>query len=213
MISFNRRVFSALDRRTGHVMSRLILKQQVLRVGKGDCRIIIGAGGIKYSGWIPTQIQTLNILKQSDWEKYFIKNSINAMVAEHVWEHLTLTEGKLAASNCYTYLKADGYVRIAVPDGLHPNPSYIENVRAGGCSPGAKDHKVLYAYKTLFNVFESAGFEVKLLEYYDESGQFHFRGWDVQDGFILRSKRYDQRNKNGELNYTSIILDATKRTS
>jgi predicted SAM-dependent methyltransferase len=48
------------------------------------------------------------------------------------------------------------------------------------------------------------------LEYYDEAGAFHFKGWNPSDGLVHRSKRYDRRNDGTRLNYTSIILDARK---
>lgn len=139
-------------------MSRLILNQRVRNAKLGGCRIIIGAGGKTFEGWIPTQIYTLNILKQDSWDRYFQKDSIDAMLAEHVWEHLSIEEGVEAARNCHTYLKPGGYLRVAVPDGLHPDPNYIEYVKPDGTGIGSEDHKVLYVYETFKEVFESAGF-------------------------------------------------------
>jgi predicted SAM-dependent methyltransferase len=59
-------------------------------------------------------------------------------------------------------------------------------------------------------MFESAGFEVQLLEYCDENGEFHYNYWDEAKGFIYRSKRFDHRNQNGQLGFVSLILDAIK---
>ena len=132
------------------------------------------------------------------------------MLAEHVWEHLTLHEGLTAAKQCFEYLKPGGYLRVAVPDGFHPDQKYIEGVKVDGTGPGADDHKVLYTYKTLKELFSSAGFRVELLEYFDAEGEFHFVNWDTRSGTIRRSLRFDKRNANGELKYTSIILDAHK---
>ena len=42
-------------------------------------------------------------------------------------------------------------------------------------------------------MFETAGFEVVLLEYCDENGQFYYNEWDANDGVIFRSKRYDSK--------------------
>ena len=78
------------------------------------------------------------------------------------------------------------------------------------CGPDAADHKVLYTYRTLREIFESAGFRVDLLEYFDENGEFHHKDWDPNDGMIRRSKRFDHRNRDNQLNYTSIVLDAKK---
>jgi predicted SAM-dependent methyltransferase len=128
-------------------------------------------------------------------------------------------------------------LRIAVPDGLHPDPAYVELVKAGAApdegeagSPASRsdeggnaaNHKALYTYKTLKKVFESAGFRVVLYEYFDEAGTFHCHDWDQKAGTIWRSKRFDPRNKDRQLSsvypgsmddylsYSSIILDAIK---
>jgi predicted SAM-dependent methyltransferase len=57
---------------------------------------------------------------------------------------------------------------------------------------------------------EKTGFTVNLLEYWDERGEFHSIDWTDEAGRILRSKRYDSRNKNGKLGYTSLIVEAEK---
>jgi predicted SAM-dependent methyltransferase len=176
-------------------------------------RIVIGTGNKDEPGWIPTQMEFLNLLKPADWERFFQPASIEAMLAEHVWEHLTPEEGSTAARTCFTYLKPGGYLRVAVPDGLHPDPAYHEWVRVGGASPGqiANDHKVLYTYGALKELFERSGFRVVLYEYFDEAGTFHYREWDENAGKIWRSKRFDPRNAGGKLAFTSIVLDAVKQ--
>ncbi len=87
-------------------------------------RIVIGAGAKREAGWIPTQMQYLDLLKPDHWERFFQPNSIDAILAEHVWEHLTMDEGRDAARTCFKYLRPGGYLRIAVPDELHPSPAY-----------------------------------------------------------------------------------------
>lgn len=173
-------------------------------------RIVVGAGGVFEPGWVPTEIEVLNLLKPEDWERYFAPDSVDAILAEHVWEHLTPEQGVDAARTCFRFLRPGGYVRAAVPDGLHPDPAYIEWVRPGGVGPGADDHKVLFTYKTFAEVFRRAGFGVRLLEYFDESGSFNHLPWSAAEGLIHRSKEFDRRNRGGGLQYTSIILDATK---
>ena len=90
---------------------------------------------------------------------------------------------------------------------------------------GAANHKALYTYRTLEELFEAAGFRVTVYEYFDEAGQFHSEEWNRDLGTIWRSKRFDPRNKNGNLasvypgtlgdylSYSSIILDAVKDRS
>ncbi len=174
-------------------------------------KVVIGASGVYESGWIATDIDHLNILASDDWAKHFRANSIDVILAEHVWEHLTHEEAYLAAINCYQYLKPNGYIRIAVPDGFHISADYVNKVKPGGTGAGSGDHKVLYNYKTLSHVFEAAKFDVELLEYFDEKGNFQSKEWNPQKGLIHRSSKYDERNKDGQLNYTSIIIDAHKR--
>jgi len=118
--------------------------------------------------------------------------------------------GQAAAVNCYRLLVPGGHLRIAVPDGLHPNPEYIDHVKPGGTGPECEDHRVLYTYRALFELLEAAGFEVCLLEWFDEEGRFHFREWHPDDGFVYRSTRYDERNADDPTAYTSIIADAVK---
>jgi predicted SAM-dependent methyltransferase len=93
---------------------------------------------------------------------------------------------------------------------LHPNADYVAAVRPGGTGAGADDHKVLYTYRTLAQVFEGIGFSVELLEYFDEEGRFHANEWTTEAGLVRRSSRFDPRNTEGTLAYTSVILDAFK---
>ncbi len=173
-------------------------------------RLVIGSAGIFEPGWIGTDMEYLNLLVPQHWEKNLEKGSIDAILSEHVWEHLTHEEGLEAARRCFEYLRLGGYMRVAVPDGFHPDPVYVAAVRPGGSGDGAHDHKVLFNHKSLTELFEKAGFRVVPLEHFDANGRFHFSEWDPARGMIRRSKRYDPRNSEGALNYTSIILDAFK---
>ena len=178
---------------------------------KRPIKLVVGSSGFYDEGWIGSDAQYLNLLNKKNWSKYFEKSSITAILAEHVWEHLTLIEGINAAKQCYDYLKPGGYLRVAVPDGLNPNKNYINSVKVGGTGPGADDHKILYTYKTLSDVFYQAGFSIQLLEYYNEQGKLKLVEWDDYDGKIYRSVKNDIRNQNGTINYTSLIIDAIKK--
>jgi predicted SAM-dependent methyltransferase len=173
-------------------------------------RIVVGAGGFCAPGWVRTEMEFLNLLAPRDWDRLADPESLDAILAEHVWEHLDADEARVAARICHKYLRPGGYLRVAVPDGLHPDPGYIELVRVGGTGAGADDHKQLYRYDSFAAVFESAGFEVRHCEHFDESGRFDFRAWDPRDGMIWRSLRFDERNRDGNPHYTSIVLDAVK---
>ncbi len=181
-------------------------KRCLIKLGKiRPVRIIIGAARQSQRGWLATDSNILSLLKPSDWQEFFEEGSIRAILAEHVWEHLTLDEGSKAAELCYRYLEPGGYLRIAVPDGLNPNPRYIEYVRPAGTGSGAADHRVLYTYQTLTRLFESARFRVEMLEFFDESGNFHALPWKPEEGIIRRSKRFESRSW-----YSSLIADFHK---
>jgi predicted SAM-dependent methyltransferase len=180
-----------------------------LRLSRGP-RVVAGAGASRIPGWISTNRDVLDLTREADWARWFGRRPLRSLLAEHVWEHLTAQDAALAARLCLRYLEPGGRARIAVPDGLHPDPAYREQVRPGGTGPGADDHKVLYDYRSLPVLFREAGFEVRLLEWFDEQGAFHSQDWDPADGPVLRSARFDPRNAGGRLAYTSLILDALK---
>lgn len=190
------------------LIKRLILRWRMF--GQSDLRIIVGASGSRQAGWISTDINSLNMLREADWRTIFAEGSISALLAEHVWEHLESGDGLAAARRCCRYLRPGGHLRIAVPDGLHPDPAYIEHVRPGGTGPGADDHRVLYTYRTLEALLAQAGLIVRPLEYFDEAGTFHAVDWNPADGLVRRSRRFDQRNTGGQLSYTSLIVDAIR---
>ena len=174
-------------------------------------RIVVGASEVYEAGWIPTDVDYLNLLRPADWERFFAKDCLAAILAEHVWEHLTPDEGLRAARICREYLRPGGYLRLAVPDGFNPDPAYREWVRPGGSGPGADDHKALYTHESLGRLLSEAGLQVETLEYFDAAGQFHATDWKPEDGMIHRSLRFDERNHDGILRYSSLIVDARRR--
>lgn len=173
--------------------------------------IVIGSSNVYSGGWIPTDIDQLNIVSTTNWNNLFRIGSIDAMLAEHVLEHLDYNEAVIAAKNCYNYLRPGGYLRIAVPDGNHPSPEYIDAVKPGGTGSGADDHKVLYTITSLISLLQDAGFTVDELEYFDDNKMFIANKWSPDKGMIWRSFRYDKRNVNQTPVFTSIIVDAVKK--
>lgn len=188
-------------------------RRALRRLGRrADRRIVVGSSGVAQPGWLATEIDFLDLLDPADWRE-IAEDSLDAILAEHVWEHLREEDAAVAAARCFRHLRPGGYLRLAVPDGCHPDPGYRRAVEPGGTGLGADDHKVLYTYETLSKLLAAAGFEVELLEYFDENGAFHYREWDPRDGLIHRSKRFDERNSDGSLRYTSIVVDARKPVS
>lgn len=176
-------------------------------------KIIIGAGKTNINGWVSTQETDLNVLIYSDFEKVLQNTKASAMLAEHVWEHMTKEEGIIAAQNCFHFLKPGGYIRVAVPDKNFANEWYQNMVKIGGNGDPthpAFSHKIVYDFLSLKDVFEQAGFDVELLEYCDNNGDFHYKYWNENDGKVGRSFRFDTRNSDKEIGMVSIIIDAKK---
>lgn len=174
-------------------------------------KIVVGAAGVSQPSWIATEMNSLDLTRQEDFNFLFGGvERIDAILAEHVWEHLDEHDGRRGLRNCFNYLKPGAYLRLAVPDGFHPDPAYIDYVRPGGSGVGADDHKVLYTVESLTVAARDCGFECFSLEHWDALGNFHERPWDTESGFVQRSKRFDERNSDGELKYTSLIIDAVK---
>ena len=173
-------------------------------------KIVLGSSGEFEPGWVPTDAEYLNLLEPDEWAHMLLPQSVEAFMAEHVWEHLTLDEGRRAAALCFEHLRPGGHLRIAVPDGNHPDSAYIALVTPGGAGPGADTHQLLYTADLLVAMLSSVGFEANLLEYWDGDGQFHFQDWSSEGGHIRRSRRYDRRNQGGELVFTSLIVDGRK---
>ncbi|MEJ2903744.1 class I SAM-dependent methyltransferase [Pedobacter panaciterrae] len=203
-----RKVIREIVYKPKNILELIQLKAKI-KNSTGKLQIIIGAHTTDYKDWLPTNIENLNLLEIASFDNLFGDKKADRFLAEHVFEHISYDDAIVALKNCNKYLKKGGVVRIAVPDGFHPNPDYINMVKPGGHGEGAHDHKLLYDYKTLSKAFEESGYRVNLLEYYDENGQFHFNEWDSKDGHVIRSKRYDKRF-NEPLGYSSLIVEGIK---
>ena len=120
-----------------------------------------------------------------------------------------MEQGKRAIKNLKEILKPNGKIRIAVPDGFNPDKKFIDWVKPNGLGTGAYDHKVLYNYKLIHEIFDE-DFEIKYLEYFNEKGEFIYTHWtnNTDNGFIMRSRHEDKRNTKEKIKYNSIIIDA-----
>lgn len=170
-------------------------------------KVIIGAGATRYQGWIATNLPAFDILQHKHWAQLFQPNSIERMLAEHVIEHLTIEQFKDFLRTARIYLAHGSCVRLAVPDGYHPDPNYIQHVRPGGIGGGADDHKVLYTCDLISDLLAAQGYDCQLLEYHNAAGEFRHQDWQAEDGFVHRSIFHDPRNAAGQKVYTSLIVD------
>ena len=181
-------------------------------------QVIIGAGEQRWPGWLATQRDQLDLRDESSFQRFFGSTRAQAFLCEHTWEHLTIEEGVEAAQICRRFLHDGGRLRVAVPDGRFPDDDYQRTVQVGGPGPvdhPAADHKVVYVAETFAAVFEQAGFEVALLEWWDRAGFFRVRPWSADDGPIYRSSLLDHRNAayragHGPPGFTSLIVDSVK---
>ena len=73
------------------------------------------------------------------------------------------------------------------------------------------DHKVLYTYQTLSEMLQSVGFQVDLLEHYEESGTFHHAEWILAAGVWCGAADGPKKKVGGDvMQFTSLIVDARK---
>lgn len=172
--------------------------------------VVVGASGCRRRGWITSEQEFLDLLREEHWKRVFRWRKIDRLLAEHVFEHLSIEEAGVALRICHKYMKKGGRFRIAVPDGYSPNKEYIESVEPGGTGVGSDDHKTLFNVDSLESLLTAAGFFVSRLEYFNANGEFQQKTWSSDDGMITRSRAFDPRNSAQQIRYTSLILDGFK---
>ena len=171
-------------------------------------RLNINNDNILYNDWENIQFKKWNLAAPGEWEDLYESDSIDAILAENIWEYMSCEEGLEAVKNCYKFLKPGVYIICSVPDKNFKNEWYQNIMKFGGLDHS--EHKANYDYKTFKDLFEQSGFTVKLLEYCDEDGDFHYVEWDKADGMISRSYRFHKTNNMDSLKAVSIIIDAKK---
>ncbi len=187
--------------------------------------LIVGAKSQTQPGWISTDIDALDIRRESDWSRHFAPGSIDRILCESCLEHMTFEDALAALQNFYGYLKPrTGRVRVAVPDANHPDPSYQFWSRPGGggqlfsrlfiYAPHEPDHKVFYDFQTLPALMERAGFKTRLVEYFDAAGQFHKTEWGYADGAVTRSAGHPRAKRFKRwmgFDWLSLIVDGFRQ--
>lgn len=201
---------NTLRRELASRKSRYVLRQHSMRLRREGkpVKVVIGAASTEYEGWISTDYPVLDALNLIHWNYLFERSSIDRILAEHVIEHWTGDELRVFLRVIRPYMSEGGFIRLAVPDGFHPDQSYIDWVKPGGSGRGADEHKILYNHTYITQILSEEGYDYNLLEYFDEAGQFHHSPWKISDGFVERSANHDSRNKLSPLSYTSLIVDA-----
>jgi predicted SAM-dependent methyltransferase len=178
-------------------------------------KLIVGAAETYQPGWYSTNEQWLDITNRSDWNKVFQgKRLITHVVAEHVFEHLTYDECRQALSNMSAHMMEYARIRIAVPDGYHPDPTYQANVGVGGTGADAVDHKQFLNVDVLSTLLRESGFEPEIIEGYDRKCRLVTTPYSTDDGFIGRSRSNPNSGPTSGWDFidsnTSLIVDGIK---
>ena len=104
---------------------RFINLKLYLIFSNNNVNLIVGAALTKQKGWFSTNEEWLDISKKNNWDRLFnSRKRIKKILAEHVFEHLTLEEMQTSLGLIYKYMIFGGSLRIAVPDGNNPNNQY-----------------------------------------------------------------------------------------
>lgn len=180
-----------------------------------DIKIIIGAALTNQKGWYSTNEEWLDVSNSKDWHILFKdKNIVSKVVAEHVFEHLSEKKMRYAINLIYKYLKKDGTLRIAVPDGNHPDPIYRSYTGIKGLGADASDHKQFIKYEFIRDILIECGFKANIKEGYLMNGKLVRSDISSELGFIKRTRSNKNLNKNYGWNFidsnTSLIIDAIK---
>jgi predicted SAM-dependent methyltransferase len=163
-------------------------------------KFTLGAATVPQHGWNALNPREfLCVDGQSLADEYTPCGKAITIVTEHWIDKLSPDERTLAFKKLHDILAPGGRVRIAVRDANFPDEEYQR-----------KDpHHPAMSLEDLIAELRTAGFTTRPLEWFDANGQFHKRPWQTAEGFIQRSKEFDNRNKDA-LNYTSLILDGVK---
>lgn len=149
-------------------------------------KIIIGANGTTQPTWLSLERSHLDLRDRDTWARLLRPGSVDAVLTEHVLEHLTPEEAGRAARNVHEFLRPGGYWRIAVPDANNPSKWYQFCSRPGSLlhlianvlyTPGEPFHQVFYKHRSLSSLLTNAGFVPRLLEWHDGEGRFHRESW------------------------------------
>ncbi len=69
-------------------------------------RVILGAGPILFEGWFQTDKELLDVTSPEDWSTLFKPDSIDSVLSEHMLEHLSENEGRIAVARVLSLSQA-----------------------------------------------------------------------------------------------------------
>ena len=169
-------------------------------------RIIIGASSTRESGWISTEQDIFDLTDPRTIRKFLRNSKVDAYLLEHVLEHLSIDDSQLALTLLANTLNTNGYIRIAVPDGNHPDDDYLHYVGIDG----PDDHKFLWRVSDFERIAAELGLKLTVLEFCDETGfrrrvqQLDNRGLITRRFLNLNSDHTNWESSHGP---SSLIVD------
>jgi predicted SAM-dependent methyltransferase len=202
-------LLTRLRRYRWYLLGRYKLRREIrnhINAGR-PLKIILGSSITGFKEWLSTDLPHFDITRQEDWAYLFEEGTIDNLLAEHVFEHLTLSQAKNALLNIRKYLKRSGVFRIAVPDGYHFSPEYIDYCRPGGSGPGCDDHKLLWNMDLLNKTAQECGLKINLLQFYNSNHDFTDSYQDDENGTIGRTYAKMQINQSTPFAISSLIAD------
>ena len=176
-------------------ISTLHQNDQPLRLEVGSAQ----PPGLCKGSWLCTDRNALDLFLADDWAAIFSLESVTAILAEHVLEHLTPLQASIwRRLRTSTSSRADASASRCRTG----TAAYQEFIRVGGTPSGQGNrHMVAWTADTLPPIFEGVGFGIELHEYHDATGAFHANpaayGTIAAWGNITRSYRHDVRNLPG----------------
>lgn len=204
------------------LISKMIFKHQ-MKKKPFPIKLIVGAGGDRYPGWLSTEQKYFDITKEEDWEKHFRYDQpvwnqkiekwqyefmpvVGRILADYVFQDLDEIAVEHTLKLAYKYLVYGGKIRIAVPDMLHPDPRYVEQMKE-------IPHQSEWTAIKLARLMKAAGFNSTIKEGFGDAGFFHVSTWYRVDGYCKRSFWYDPRNMtmDDKFLWTCVIVDGVKQ--
>jgi len=186
---------------------------RVNRFARRPIRIVVGASGDSYTGWITTEKYFFDITDGRSTSALIGGAKVRSFLLEHVLEHLSYEDATEAIKNLLQCVTVGGTIRIAVPDGNHPDENYRRLVGVDG----PDDHLHLWTLADAIDLARQSKCAIEMVEYFTERGQFvSTRLSDSETiarerGVVSRSAKNSWSRADsidyGPHGYTSLIFD------
>lgn len=142
-----------------------------------DVNIVIGSGIVYKNNvnnvaqnWINTDEDTLDITNRYDITQYLIPNSVNNIIAIHVFEHISYYDIINAFINLKYLLKPEAKIFLCLPDLNARISNYWKNYTDAINKQILYGHRVFYSLKSLQFVAQNSGLKYYPLSYHMSNG-------------------------------------------